>query len=99
MNNVAFLNNSGENDWGGVENWIFKIAKALNKKGHIQILSLSKYFKKNDIDTLFFCSSPTFKLGTIAASLADVEHIIYRRGSAKPISNKFYNKFLFEILN
>lgn len=33
-------------------------------------------------------------MGTIAANLADVEHIIYRRGSAKPISNKFYNKFL-----
>lgn len=131
MSNIAFLNNSGSNGWGGVENWIFKTAVAFNKRNHnifiiardnsklykkstendfktkkinrlssasfvnpFIVFKLYKYFKKNKIDTIFFCSSPTFKVGTIAAKLAGVENIIYRRGSAKPIKNKFYNKIL-----
>lgn len=131
MSNIAFLNNSGGNDWGGVENWIFKTAVALKNRGHeifiiarresklykkskdaglntkiinrissatfmnpFRVLNLFNYLNNNKIQSLFFCSSPTFKLGTIAATLANVENIIYRRGSAKPIKDKFYNQLL-----
>ena len=131
MSNVAFLNNSGGNDWGGVENWIFKTAKALKNRGHevfiiarreselykkskdaglntkiikrissatfmnpFRVIKLFNYINNNKIQALFFCSSPTFKLGTVAANLANVENIIYRRGSAKPIKDKFYNRLL-----
>jgi glycosyltransferase involved in cell wall biosynthesis len=59
-----------------------------------RIIKLSNYLKKNKINNLFFCSSPTFKLGSIAAKLAGVEKIVYRRGSAIPINDKFYNHFL-----
>ena len=50
--------------------------------------------KENQINNLLFCSSPTFKLGSIAGRLAKVEKIIYRRGSAIPINDKFYNRWL-----
>jgi hypothetical protein len=33
MKNILFLNNSG-NCWGGVENWIFKTARSLQKRGY-----------------------------------------------------------------
>lgn len=136
MRNIAFINNSGANGWGGVEKWTFKMATALNRrkyKVHIIARDISKiylnskkrgfntknikrigsatflnpfrirelynYFKKNNIDTVFFCSSPTFKFGTVAASLAGVNNIIYRRGSATPIKNKFYNRYFMQKLS
>ncbi|MFW6001013.1 MAG: glycosyltransferase, partial [Halanaerobium sp.] len=131
MNNIAFLNNSGYNTWGGVEKWTYKMAKALQNRGHFVVLyareesviykkfesnnlpvekinkisstsfinpfrisSLSDSFKKIKIDSIFFCSSPTFKLGTVTAKIANLKNIIYRRGSAIPIKNNFYNRFL-----
>lgn len=131
ISNIAFLNNSGAGDYGGVEKWIFKISKALQEKGHqpfiiardkslllqkakqegfnykmiskigsstfvnpLRVLKLFNYLKENKIDALFFCSSPTFKFGSVAAKLAGVNNIIYRRGSAIPIKDKFYNKYL-----
>lgn len=131
MSRIAFVNNSGHNGWGGVENWTYKMANAFREKGHeihiiarpeselfsksfennfntkklseissvtfinpFRVLDLTFYFKKNNIDAVFFCSSPTFKFATIAARIAGVKNIIYRRGSAKPIKHKVYNKIL-----
>ena len=131
ITNIAFLNNSGPGDYGGVEKWIFKMAKGLKNKGYnsfvlarkdslllekvkkermnykvidkigsttflnpIRIFKLADWLKKKNINAIFFCSSPTFKYGSITAKLADVSNIIYRRGSAIPIKNKFYNRYL-----
>ncbi|MBM7622958.1 glycosyltransferase [Sporohalobacter salinus] len=57
---------------------------------------LVKYLKKNSIDAIFFCQSSHFKYGSLAAKLAGVESIIYRRALAKPIKNKFYNRWLLK---
>ena len=52
--------------------------------------------KENDIDTLIFSTSQDLKLGGIAAKLARVNKIIYRRGLAHPIRGSFLNKFLLK---
>ena len=52
--------------------------------------------KENDIDTLIFSTSQDLKLGGIAAKLARVNKIIYRRGLAHPIRGGFLNKFLLK---
>lgn len=57
---------------------------------------LIKYLKKNEIDSIFFCQSSHFKYGALAARLAGVETIVYRRALAKPIKNKFYNRWLLK---
>jgi glycosyltransferase involved in cell wall biosynthesis len=61
-----------------------------------RIAKLVKYLKRNEIDAIFFCQSSHFKFASIAAKLAGVNKIIYRRALAKPINNKFYNRFLLK---
>ncbi|MGM0502001.1 MAG: glycosyltransferase [Bacillota bacterium] len=61
-----------------------------------RIWKLAKYFKNNQIDAVFFCQSSHFKFVSIAAKLARVEKIIYRRALAKPINNRFYNRVLLK---
>ncbi|GAB6099417.1 hypothetical protein JCM16358_12960 [Halanaerocella petrolearia] len=61
-----------------------------------RIFKLVKYFKKNKIDAVFFCQSSHFKFVSLAAKLAGVERIIYRRAMAKPINNRFYNRWLLK---
>lgn len=57
---------------------------------------LVRYLKKNMIDAIFLCQSSHFKYGSLAAKLAGVETIVYRRALAKPIKNKFYNRWLLK---
>lgn len=57
---------------------------------------LIKFLKNNKIDAIFFCQSSHFKYASIAARLAGIKKIIYRRALAKPINNTFYNRFLLK---
>lgn len=59
-----------------------------------RVFTFKKWLSNNDIDTVFMLSSPVFKFGTVTAKLAGVENIIYQRGSAIPIKDKFYNHWL-----
>jgi glycosyltransferase involved in cell wall biosynthesis len=55
---------------------------------------LIHFFKKENVDTVMFSASQDLKLGGIAAHLAGVRQIVYRRGLAAPIKNRPLNRFL-----
>lgn len=61
-----------------------------------RIYKLVRYLKHNKIDAVFFCQSSHFKFVSVAAKLAGIEKIIYRRALAKSINNRFYNRFLLK---
>lgn len=61
-----------------------------------RVFWLVKYLKKNNIDAIFFCQSSHFKYASVAAKIAGLEKVIYRRALAKPINNRFYNKLFLK---
>ncbi len=62
----------------------------------IKILMLYRFFKKSKIDTVILCLPADVKTAGIAARLACVTNIVYRRGSAIPVKNSFLNRWLFK---
>ena len=62
-----------------------------------KLFKLRKIFQNNDIDTIILNLSQDLKSGGISAKLANVNRIIYRRGSAIPVRNTFLNKLIFKI--
>lgn len=79
----------------------FKVegVKPISKKTWLNpfaIYKLVKYLKNNEINTLFFCQSSHFKLGSIAAKIAGTKKVVYRRALANPINDRFYNRFLLK---
>lgn len=60
----------------------------------VKLFSFVKYLKQAGITTLFLNLSQDLKFGGLAGKLAGVEQIIYRRGSAIPIKDRFYTQFL-----
>lgn len=64
----------------------------------VKLWQVCNFFKKNATDIVILNMSMDLKLAGIAARLAGVKHIIYRRGSAIPIKNKVLNRFLFKYI-
>ncbi|MBI9070957.1 MAG: glycosyltransferase [Melioribacteraceae bacterium] len=62
----------------------------------LKIIKLRTYFKKNNIQIVVLNLPSDLKLAGIAAKLAGVKKIIYRRGSAIPIKNRFLNRVLLK---
>lgn len=62
----------------------------------LKLLYFSKLLQKYQIGTLVLNLSQDVKSGGIAAKLAGVKRIIYRRGSAIPVRNSSLNRFLFK---
>lgn len=60
-----------------------------------KLLALKKFFRKEKIDVVIMNLPSDIKAAGIAANLAGVKRIIYRRGSAVPIKNSFLNRYLF----
>jgi len=60
-----------------------------------KIVKLAIHFRKLKIESIVLNLSADLKLAGLAARLAGVPHIIYRRGSAIPIRNSILNRFLF----
>jgi len=60
-----------------------------------KILHIRNLLRKQDISTIILGLSTDVKLGGVAAKLAGITNIIYRRGAAVPIRNSFLNRFLF----
>lgn len=60
-----------------------------------KIRALAKLFKSEKVGTIIINLSSDLKAAGIAAKLAGVKNIIYRRGSAIAIRNTFLNRFLF----
>ena len=61
-----------------------------------RLFLLKKVFQKEKIDCIILNLSADLKFAGIAAWLAGVEKIVYRRGSAIPVRNTFLNRFLFK---
>jgi len=61
-----------------------------------KIIKLIKMFKRKNIDTVILNLPSDLKLVGIAAKLAGVRKIVYRRGSAIPINNTILNKVLLK---
>jgi glycosyltransferase involved in cell wall biosynthesis len=57
--------------------------------------SLVRYFRENRITTVILSLPSDAKAGGMAARLAGVESIIYRRGIALPVRDTALNRFLF----
>jgi glycosyltransferase involved in cell wall biosynthesis len=60
-----------------------------------KILHLRRIFIREKVKTLVMNLSSDLKVAGIAAKLAGVENIIYKRANAIPIRNTFLNRFLF----
>lgn len=88
-----------------------ELHKRLEKKGvEIRLISISNlsflnpfkivqlllFFLKDKPNTVIYNISKDIKVGALAAKLAGVKMIIYRRGSAIPIRNNFLNRWYFK---
>jgi len=62
----------------------------------MKVLSLSRLFRREKIGTIIINLSSDLKAAGIAAKIAGVKNIIYRRGSAIAIRNTLLNRFLFK---
>ncbi|RCW83293.1 glycosyltransferase involved in cell wall biosynthesis [Halanaerobium sp. DL-01] len=93
----------------GSETELFKRAKnagikteAVEIRSGISVLNPFKskrfidFLKKKNIDIMFLNMSQDLKFGGITGKIAGLDRIIYRRGSAIPIKNRFYNKYLLK---
>jgi glycosyltransferase involved in cell wall biosynthesis len=61
----------------------------------VKLIALSTIFRKLGIQTLLMNSPADVKLAAPAARIAGIPNIIFRRGMPHPISNNFYNRWLF----
>ncbi|MBU1630958.1 MAG: glycosyltransferase family 4 protein [Candidatus Omnitrophica bacterium] len=57
------------------------------------LMRFIKYLKKNNVKTLFLNGSKEFKFGGLSAYFAKTKKVIYRRGAALPIANRWDNRF------
>ena len=62
----------------------------------IKIFTLFLFFKTKKFDTVIMNLPADLKVAGIAAKLAGVKNIIYRRGMPHPLRNTRLNRFLFE---
>lgn len=56
---------------------------------------LVRFYRQHAVDTVITCLPSDMKAGGIAAKLAGVRDIIYRRGIAVPVRNSALNRLLF----
>ncbi len=61
----------------------------------VKVLRIARILKKEKVRLIIMNLSADMKLAGIAAKIAGVQRIIYRRGSAIPIRNSLINRFLF----
>lgn len=62
----------------------------------LKLNSLKQSFKSLDLDIVIINHPGDLKIAAHAAHLADVPHIIYRRGSAIAIKDRFLNRYIFK---
>ncbi|WP_354623883.1 hypothetical protein [Psychromonas sp. MME2] len=61
-----------------------------------KIYRLYHYFKKEQVNSIVLNLPSDVKTSGIAAKLAKVKNIVYRRGMPNPIKNSLLNRFLFK---
>ena len=60
-----------------------------------KIISLVRLFKRQQVESIVLNLSRDLKCGGIAAKIAGVNKIIFRRGSDRPVRNYFINRLLY----
>ncbi|GAB6137358.1 glycosyltransferase [Halanaerobaculum tunisiense] len=80
----------------GLETTEVPVRGSLSVLNPVKLWSFINYLQEEEIDTIFLNLSQDLKFGGLAGRLAGVENIIYRRGSAIPIKDRFYTEFLLE---
>lgn len=78
----------------GIRSFEIRVAN-LSFLNPIKILRIARILKREGVRLIIMNLSADIKLAGIAAKVAGVERIIYRRGSAIPIRNNFLNRILF----
>lgn len=63
-----------------------------------RVRSIARIFKKEKTKTLIVNLSSDLKAAGLAAKIAGVQNVIYRRGSAIPIRNTVLNRFIYRNL-
>ena len=61
-----------------------------------KLFPLVKVLRKYKIDTIILGLPSDVKLGGVAAKIAGIKKIYYRRGSAVPVKNSFLNRIIFK---
>ena len=61
-------------------------------------ISLARVLKKQRVESIVLNLSRDLKCGGIAAKIAGVNKIIFRRGSDRPVRNYFINRYLYQKL-
>lgn len=79
---------------GTIECIGFKV-KNLSYLNPIKIIRLKNLLRQKNVQCIIINLSADLKLAGLAAKLARVKRIIYRRGSAIPIKDHFLNRFYF----
>jgi len=61
----------------------------------LTLLRLARFFRLHGVDAVILALPTDVKAGGLAAKLAGVRDIIYRRGIAVPVRDRFLNRLLF----
>lgn len=80
----------------GLRTKVVPVKGNLSALNPVKLFSFVKYLRQEEIDIIFLNLSQDLKFGGIGGRLAGVDKIIYRRGSAIPIKDRFYTEFLLE---
>ncbi|TFH27074.1 MAG: glycosyltransferase [Bacteroidia bacterium] len=78
----------------GISGYVMRISK-MSFLDPLKILKLVRIFRRENIGTLVTSVSDDMKTASIAAKLAGVPNIIYRRGIAIPVHNSPINRYIF----
>lgn len=62
----------------------------------LRVLVMAAFFKSHKVDSIVLNLPADLKLAGIAARIAGVRNIIYRRGMPHPLRNTWLNRFLFK---
>lgn len=70
------------------------VKNSLSALNPYQLISFANYLRNQNIDVIFLNLSSDLKFGGLASKLAGINKIIFRRGSAIPIRDRWYYRFL-----
>jgi glycosyltransferase involved in cell wall biosynthesis len=95
---IVFANRKGEMKQrvvnAGIPFYGIRVKK-LSFLNPFKIIKIAHILKKEGVRLIIMNLSADMKVAGIAAKLAGVERIIYRRGSAIPVRNRLINRILF----
>ena len=60
----------------------------------VKLIRISRFYRRQKVDVVLFSTSQDLKTGGLAARMAGVKKIVYRRGLAVPVKNSYLNRYL-----